>query len=464
MNRKSVLRLLSSIIVVALFSVGLYKLTELVERKLSKTIYNDFYRQREPFDVLFLGTSHPRDGIYPMELWKEFGVISYNLGGPANAIPTSYWTLINALDYTTPKLVVFDCYLLREQVKYARVRENAHIALDSIPFSMNKIRTVLDLFSDTVGRLEFLFNFVIYHERIKQLRRYDFYPNIRKEKGAISVVGVAQPAKIPTVAMTQKFEGDSVGISYLTKVIDVCRKKNIKLLLTYYPFPADEDRIRESHRTAEIAKMQKIDFLGWEELKNIVDFDIDCRDSDSHLNPSGARKITYYLGQYITEHFGIQDHRNDPKYASWHKDYQEYTQFKIDTIKEQKSLKNVLMLLSDHNCSYAVYFPNERLYQNKIIMKLLRNTGADVEQIYFQSPNLIVVDNKKKSVSYRKVNENSDSSFGKLSVKNVKDGRSFMLNGKELLKIKNGERLEAAILVFDNETGKQVVAGKYQSL
>ena len=122
------------------------------------------------------------------------------------------------------------------------------------------------------------------------------------------------------------------------------------------------------------------------------------------------------------------------------------------------------MLLSDHNCSYAVYFPNERLYQNKIIMKLLRNTGADVEQIYFQSPNLIVVDNKKKSVSYRKVNENSDSSFGKLSVKNVKDGRSFMLNGKELLKIKNGERLEAAILVFDNETGKQVVAGKYQSL
>ena len=122
------------------------------------------------------------------------------------------------------------------------------------------------------------------------------------------------------------------------------------------------------------------------------------------------------------------------------------------------------MLLSDRNFSYAVYFPNDHLFQNKIIMKLLRNTGADVEQIYSQSPNLILVDNKKKTVSYRKVNENADSTFGTLSVKNVNDGRSFTLNGKESLNIKNGERLEAAILVFDNETGKQVVASKYQSL
>ncbi len=97
-------------------------------------------------------------------------------------------------------------------------------------------------------------------------------------------------------------------------------------------------------------------------------------------------------------------------------------------------------------------------------MKLLRNTGTNVKQIYFQSPNLIIVDNKKKVISYNKVNDNADSSFGTLSVKNVKDGRSFMLNGKELLKIKNGERLEAAIFDFDNETGKHVVAVKYQSL
>ena len=122
------------------------------------------------------------------------------------------------------------------------------------------------------------------------------------------------------------------------------------------------------------------------------------------------------------------------------------------------------MLLSDRNFSYVVYFPNDRHFQNKIIMKLLCNTGADVEQIYFQSPNMIVVDNKKNAVSYRKLNENVDSSFGVLAVKNVKDGRSFLLNGKEALKVKNGERLEAAIIVFDNETGKQVVANKYQAL
>ena len=237
------------------------------------------------------------------------------------------------------------------------------------------------------------------------------------------------------------------------------------MLLTYLPFPATDGHLRESHRVFDYAKKYKVQFLGWEDLRNVVDFDIDFYDSDHHMNYSGGRKISKYIGKYLTEQYKLTDQRKNIQYKHWYDDFCEYKKIRLEVIKKDyKSLKNTLMQLSDRNFSYAVYFPSDRLYQNKIVMKLLRNIGADVEQIYFQSPNLIIVDNKKKKVTYRTMNETANSSFGKLSVKKSKDGSVFEVNGQTILEIKNSERLEAAVIVFDNDSGKRVAAQKYQAL
>jgi len=400
-----------------------------------------------------------------MELWKDYGIISYNLGGSGNPIAITYWQLINALDYFSPRLIVLDCAFLSVDAKYRHFNiGNYHSFLDSFPISANKLKMVFDLFESTHRKVEFIFTYVTYHDRWKKLRKADFIVPVGREKGAETRIGIAVPKRDLQIPVTKKYEGYSLSVQYLEKILALCAARKIKVLLTYYPFPAKENEILESHRVFEIAQKFKIAYLSYEELKALVDFDIDCFDSNSHLNPSGARKITRFLGRYLRDNYNVSDHRNDSKFASWHKDYQEYVKFKIGKIKEQKSLKKALMLLSDCNFSYAVYFPNDRLFQNKIIMKLLRNTGADVEQIHFQSPSLIVVDNKKKKVTYRTMNETANSSFGKLSVKKSKDGSVFEVNGQTILEIKNSERLEAAVIVFDNDSGKRVVAQKYQAL
>ncbi len=456
---------MSCVIVVTLFSLGLYKLSALVERKASCAKYASFYQQKDNFDVLFIGDSHVMNGVFPMELWKRYGIISYNFGGHANRIPLNYWQLINALDYVLPKVVVLDCHTVHEQNKILRSHiSNSHLSLDAIPFSVNKIKATGDLFDDWKESFFFLFDLSVYHDRWRDLGKEDFSLLKKVEKGAESRIGLAVPRNIPDLRIHEKSDDNSVGVRYLESAIKFCREKQIEIVLTYLPFPASDKEVRESHLVYDIAKRNNVQYLSWETLKDIVDFDIDCYDPNSHLNPSGARKITKFLGKYIKEYYDIPDHRNDPKFASWYKDYQEYTRFKIDTLKNQKSLKNVLMLLSDRNFSYIVYFPNDRHYQNRIIMKLLRNTGADVEQIYFQSPKLIVVDNRKKKVSYGTINETVGSSFGKLSLKNTKDGHVFDMNGQTVLEIKNGERLEAAVIAFDNKSGKLIVARKYQAL
>ena len=51
---------------------------KLFERKYSYSKYYDFYKQQQDFDVLFLGTSHVLNAVYPMELWRDYGIVSYN--------------------------------------------------------------------------------------------------------------------------------------------------------------------------------------------------------------------------------------------------------------------------------------------------------------------------------------------------------------------------------------------------
>ena len=63
-------------------------------------------------DVLFFGNSHMGNAVYPMELWRNQGIVSYNLAGFGHRIASTYWVMKNALDEAQPKLVVIDCHSL----------------------------------------------------------------------------------------------------------------------------------------------------------------------------------------------------------------------------------------------------------------------------------------------------------------------------------------------------------------
>ena len=76
--------------VLALMFFGTYRL---LERKDGRVRVEPFAKEESDIDVLFFGTSHVVDGIYPMELWKDYGIASYNLGFNQCTMPTAYWLL-----------------------------------------------------------------------------------------------------------------------------------------------------------------------------------------------------------------------------------------------------------------------------------------------------------------------------------------------------------------------------------
>ena len=119
---KKTLKAIFSFAAVGLLVIaGIVYLSDLTERKESNNKFSEFYEQEEDYDVLFLGSSHVLNSVFPMELWNDYGIVSYNLAGYGSRSASNYWVLKNALEYTTPKLVVVDCCMISLEEKVGSV-------------------------------------------------------------------------------------------------------------------------------------------------------------------------------------------------------------------------------------------------------------------------------------------------------------------------------------------------------
>lgn len=388
------LKRIASVTIFALILLGcICRTGDVVQRKSSDYKYTPFFEQKEDFDVLFMGTSHVINGIFPMELWNDYGIVSYNFGGHSNLIPTTYWVMENALDYTNPSLIVIDVLEVSSSSKVCSHPDYLHLSFDSFPVTKNKIKAIYDLCDDSdrvdekqiieyEHKWEFIWDFGKYHSRWTEIREEDITnENITLEKGAESRIAVAKPNDYSVLPSTETLgNSNTVGLEYLKKMIESCQEKGIEVLLVNLPYPAGEGRQREANSVYEIAEEYGVDYLNFVAMDSVVNYTTDCYDADSHLNPSGARKVTDYLGRYIREHYDVPDRRNDANYQSWNGDFETYVDYKINKINGQKTLDSELMLLQDDDFSTCVYFKDgTQVLKNEVVRNLIHNLSENDE-------------------------------------------------------------------------------------
>lgn len=453
--KKNVKWIISIVIIVLMIASGLFYLVRLTERKNSYEKYAAFFGQEEDFDVLFFGTSHVINGIYPMELWNSYGIVSYNFGGHANKLAITYWVMENALEYTTPRLVVIDCHGLQADEKIYNL-EYLHLSLDAFPLNQTKLQAVCDLVSDGQQRMSLLWNFSTYHNRWAELTEDDFKPQPTATKGAETRVNVAVPNEVVYLDSSQRATASSVSIEYLERMIEDCQARGIEVLLTYLPYPATEEQQETANHVFDIAEKYQIEYLDYYTLASQVDFSVDCYDADSHLNASGAKKVTAYVGQYIMEHFDIPDQRENEAYSSWNDDYEAYKELKISHIKAQIAADNYLMLLYDQSFSSCIYLSGTAdLEKSEIEWKLLKNLGIPDTMLQKHEASLIMLDQLDGSISCVHLNEELESVFGTLRLQEADGDYQITIDQEPVLTIEKDHN--AAFLVFDNDTKELLV-------
>ena len=112
-------------------------------------------------------------------------------------------------------------------------------------------------------------------------------------------------------------------------------------------------------------------------MDQVADYDTDLADS-SHLNISGARKVTDFLGEYLMAYYDLEDRRQDPRYADWHEEVQAYRERDLSRIRYQENLENLLMLAHGSNLDVCVSVPEDAaLYENEKLMHLMQNIGRE---------------------------------------------------------------------------------------
>lgn len=386
--KKHCLRLVQTLAFCALLLLALSHASGVLERKESREKFGPFFEQEADFDVLFLGNSHMVNGVLPMELYQDYGIVSYNMAGYGNSIPLSYWVMRNALDYTNPRVVVLEIHNTRKTYRLSGSSGDDHKALDVFPLSLNKARAIEDLMSDpeTLSddgyaypdlKFEFYFPLGKYHSRWNDLDQGDFAPSPNLEKGAETFAGVSVPEDYYIIDENLALEEYGFGFEYLRRLIEECQSRGIEVLLTHLPFPANEEEQMEGNAVWYIADEYGVDFLDFVNMDQVADYRTDLFDS-SHLNASGAKKVSDFLGRYLVDRYGIQDHRDDPLYADWHEDLAAYQAQKIARMQVERNLESLLMLAHDKRFGVCLALPEgAHAYRSEKLLRLMHNIARE---------------------------------------------------------------------------------------
>ena len=392
-------RIISCIIVAFMLCIVMMRCTYIAQNKVSYRKTAPFFEYKDEFDVLFLGTSHVKLGILPMELWDEYGITSYNFGCSSSHIPTSYWILRNALDYSKPKVVVVDCWGLSQPAKTDATFAFVHEAFDAFPLTATKVRTAFDLLDDPAAqsgeegiqgekptKLGLLWNYSVYHKRWGEIGQDDFEPKTTVGYGGELRSFISKPIEFADKGDPEALSDDIVGRQYLERMIEECKEKDIEVLLTYLPYcVSNGNDWNEMDAVRDIAKKYDLGYIDFFE-ENIVNFNTDLADN-THLNPSGSWKVTEYIGDYLKMHYRLDDHRSDSRYDHWRSDYEVYSDYKMDILKTATDLNTYLMMLEDGNYRFDIAIGDEQVFNDSVTMELLDAKGIYVDVNDFETNN-----------------------------------------------------------------------------
>ena len=375
--------IIESFITLALLIIMVLGLSRLVERKDSFAKYDDFYRYADEYDVLFFGCSHMMNANLPMELWKEYGIRSYNMGNGAETIPVTYHVIRNALDHSSPKLIIVDpYYALADTAFPPKVGfDKSHMFFDTVPMSTHKADFAYDLLPDSRNRWNYLFDFTLYHSRWNDLTILDLFPENDHFGGSGALFHSYTPKDpvedpFPALSYPELHGMPPMPKAYFKKIKELCDERGIRIVCILNPYAQwYESANGNLDYEKELAELG-IEFINLRDT-DIADIFADSADN-MHLNISGQRKVNAFYGNYISK-AGIISSASFDSEAVWNERYSAYIQKKADLILACTDCAAMLTDLNDPDFTFDIRLKNDAPVTDT--MNRMLNNAADYDNV-----------------------------------------------------------------------------------
>lgn len=293
---------------------------------------------KNSLDVLFIGSSSIYKSISPMEIWDEYGVSSYDYTIPSTRIYMEYYFLKDALRSQKPKVVFLDintAFYKKKETEPARRK-----SFDYMNFSPVKVEMLNDdIFDYTFeDKVSILFPLLRYHDRFTRPNVYYYFEDYHSITKGFVLDKDYNPINKKFSYMHKEISESVIpdDISkYLLKIVDLCKKNDIDLVLTALP-DARSWNNNHSNTFKNFASENGVKFLELNVEDYDLDWDKDTGDQGIHTNVKGALKTSKYVGKYINDNYNFESHKNDKNYQSWNDDMIEYKKL----VKEANKILN----------------------------------------------------------------------------------------------------------------------------
>lgn len=314
---KSVLK---CICFIAVFAVLFVYVQEVLRDKWADGEYNPstkikgFYAEEEnSLDVIFFGSSQVYADIAPAVLFQEYGIVSYDFCANEQPLWITYYYIKEALKYQDPDVVVVDVFTVYGD-DYEREGIN-HFSLDDLPMSLNKMEAI-QAAVPAGERYSYYFPLAKYHntwtdlyERKAELAFYHEKDPYKGYSPFLFAGDYNDAAKPEVVAQTESEPIPERALLWLNNIITLCEEEGVELVLIKTP-NGHAERQKLYNSVAVVAEETGTPFFNMNVLL----------DGQAHVNVIQAEKVSQMMGEYLVTHYDLEDHREDPAYASWHED------------------------------------------------------------------------------------------------------------------------------------------------
>ena len=251
-------------------------------------------------DVIMYGDSESFASTIPMKLWKEYGYTSFVCGTSGQTLPDTCRIAYDTLKKQNPKIVILEADTIFSPTEI------------SVPIA----RVLYNILPITE-----------YHNRWKTLTKNDFFGKIEytetdANKGYYYLPQVDPAEDIDYMSYSEEIE----PIPKLNKFFVKLLKKYCESKGAYFAIisvPNFKHWNYKKHNSAEaFANKENIEFIDLnvpnEDVK--IDWKTETADKGDHVNYSGAKKVTSYIGKWLKSKNILENHKEDENYQKWNED------------------------------------------------------------------------------------------------------------------------------------------------
>ncbi len=290
--------------------------------------YSFAYEPESSIQIACVGNSDLYSGFTPIDLWKEFGYTSAVCASARQSIQESLNLLKRLFKTQSPQIVIIETDMLYDENPE---KDNSMTRTDELydffesmkpeyferdienVFPLFKFHNIWKKFEGTAKKPTFNSHGYRYNNKTCKLKSREYMKSTASAE--------------PISKMNSK---------QMDKLIAFCQKNNAKVILVEMPSVTSWNYERYN-AVAEYARERNVPFLDLNLLYDDIGISMtDCfRDRGNHLNYRGAKAVTEYIGDYISQNYELECLHFDKNYSYWNDDYDNF----INALKYHKTKK-----------------------------------------------------------------------------------------------------------------------------